>query len=197
MKIKFLLCFFLLPLFAVAQKTRVTIPTQKNIFRILISQALTPDFEPWTVNLNFEKSIGKKLTISTKAGPGVSIKNFGDYPKVKQFSYHAYADAEVRYFFSLTRRFKKGKPLENYSAPYISLEQNIITNPIFTSNIDRRQALEGSSRTFFNLGYQKQVSKLYFQAVIGVAFTVIDFEKYNPGQNITPLHGGLSLGYVF
>lgn len=195
LRILFLLLF--IPLFSTAQNNPDTIITQKNIYRILLTQALTPDIEPFTITLNFETPILKNVTLSAKTGLGAFINKFGPVGKRTQISYHVYADIEARYFFSLTRRMKKGKAIENYSAPYISIQQNLVTNSVAFYNLNRENSIFGSSRTFFNLGYQKQISKIYLSAAIGIAFITIDFRPDNAGYNITPLHGGLSIGYVF
>jgi hypothetical protein len=198
-----LFIILLSPFFVFAQNSKqkfndtLTKQIQNGIYRITLTQPLTPDYETITLAGNYEHKLKKAFSIVGKFGVGTSVKKFGSADNPNQTSFHVFGAIETRYYFSLYRRLRKEKTVLNFSAPYISLEQNLFTNPIALINQTKKEAFEGSTRLFLNVGYQKQISKLYLGAFFGVSFLENDFSKYDKGRSITPIHGGLTVGYVF
>jgi hypothetical protein len=170
----------------------------KNIFRVIITQPLFPDYETSVIVAgNYERGFGKNLTLSTKIGLGTSVKKFGPSTNPTQTSFHLYSSAEFKHFFLMKNRIKKQRTILKYSGPYIGVEQNLFTNPIALINQTSNEAFAGSSITFLNLGYQKQVGKLYLAAHFGVNIWGVDLSKQIGGRDLNTLHGGVGLGFVF
>jgi hypothetical protein len=169
---------------------------QSNIYRINITQPIFPEYETITLSGAYEHRIKNALSILGNIGIGSSVKKFGSSSNRYQTSFHFYTSLEGRYYFTLKRRQKKEKPVFNFSCPYLSIVQNLFTNPIALINQIPKDAFEGSTRMFLNLGYQKQLGKLQLGAFWGVSFFGKDFSIYDKGRSVSPIHGGLTVGYV-
>ena len=170
---------------------------QDNIFRINLTQAILPNYETSTLSGVYERRIKNTLSIFGKIGIGSEFNEWGGVIDPHQASYHFYSAIEARYYFTLKRRQKREKPVLNFSCPYIGIEQNLFTNPIVLINQNRKDAFGGSTRTFLNLGSQKQLGKLYLGAFMGVSIFEKDLKYYSTGRKMERLHGGIQIGYVF
>jgi hypothetical protein len=103
----------------------------KNIWRVALLQPTFPNYESNLILAsNYEYSFNEKFSLSTKTGVATSIKHFGPVDNRNQYSFHLFATAELRYYYSIRRRERKFRPTINHSGCYFSLEQNIISNPI-------------------------------------------------------------------
>ncbi|HMT72722.1 MAG TPA: hypothetical protein PKA77_01520 [Chitinophagaceae bacterium] len=202
-KFKLLLLIITLPHLIFAQSKNIEAKSKSvdyikaNIYRIDITQPIFPEYETITLSGIYEHRIKNSFSFLGKIGIGTSVRKFGSSSNRYQTSFHLYSAIEARYYFTLKRRQKKEKPVLNFSCPYLAIEQNLFTNPIVLINQTSKDAFEGNTRTFINLGYQKQIGKLHLGAFFGVSAFVKDFSIYDKGRNISPVHGGLMLGYVF
>ena len=170
---------------------------QDNIYRINITQAILPNYETSTLSGVYERRIKNAFSLVGKIGIGSELKKFGPPGDPNQISFHFYSALEGRYYFTLKRRQRKEKSVLNFSCPYIGIEQNLFTNPIALINQDRKNAFGGSTRTFLNLGSQKQIGKLYLGGFLGVSIFENDLKYYSTGRKMERLHGGALIGYVF
>ena len=197
------LFLLLLPFFAKSQiikdNTKEIDPNKmainKNIFRVLLSASTDTKF---SITGNYEREIKKPLTLFFKAGPAysreyVNTEAFG----IKQYKwiFNAIASGELRCYYNLKRRTRLQKTVRNFSAFYLSLEEQLVSNPIFIINKTGNEELKGGNREFFNIGYQYQKNTTYYNIFFGTRF---------PGQiyNNTPtgidlLHAGVSIGRAF
>jgi hypothetical protein len=130
---------------------------QSNIYRVNITQPIFPEYETITLSSVYEHRIKNAFSLLGKIGIGTSVKKFGNSSNPYQTSFHFYTAVEVRYYFTLKRRQKKEKSVFNFSCPYLAIEQNLFTNPIALINQIPKDAFEGSTRTFLNLGYQNKL----------------------------------------
>ena len=198
-----LVSIMILPIFSFGQTHHEKIPDknlsklQSNIFRINITQATLPDYETNTLSGAYEHQIKNAFTFLGKIGIGYAVDKFGSSDDPYQISYHLYSAVETRYYFTLKRRQKKEKSVLNFSCPYVSLEQTLYSNQFALDNQIAKKAFEGSTRTFINLGCQKQIVKFYMAAFFGASIFTKDFAIYGTGRSIRPLHGGVIIGYVF
>ena len=78
-----------------------------------------------------------------------------------------------------------------------NVKRNVFTNPLAFIKQIPNKAFEGNTRTFLNLGYQKQIGKLYLGILMGVSVFEKDFTIYDKGRKIQRLHGGALIGYIF
>ena len=197
------LFLLLLPFFAKSQiikdNTKEIDPNKmainKNIFRVLLSASTDTKF---SITGNYEREIKKPLTLFFKAGPAysreyVNTEAFG----IKQYKwiFNAIASGELRCYYNLKRRTRLQKTVRNFSAFYLSLEEQLVSNPIFIINKTGNEELKGGNREFFNIGYKYQKNTTYYNIFFGTRF---------PGQiyNNTPtgidlLHAGVSIGRAF
>jgi hypothetical protein len=202
-QLKILLLIITLPIFLLGQ-TNSTKSTDRdlnkiisNIYRIYIVQPMFPhDNEPIIISGMYEHRFKNTFSFVGKLGIGGEVKKFGSSTNPYQTSFHLYSAIEGRYYFTINRRLKKEKAVQNLSCPYISLEQNIITNQIALINQVEKEALKGTTGLFLNLGYQKQLGKLYLGTFFGVRLGGKSFSKYD-GSSLSSIHGGLMVGYVF
>ena len=170
----------------------------KNIYRVIYTQPIDKDFETnGIIAFNYEHKIKNAFSITSKLGVATSVNKFGSSSDPYQISFHLFSSIEARYYFTLNRRLRKEKSVFNFSCPYISLEQNLFTNQFALINQTAKGAFEGYTATYFNLGYQKQISKLFFAAYAGGQLSVKDFSKYDKRRSLSAFHVGLTLGYVF
>lgn len=199
-KAKLLLAILSIPMLLLAQTNSTTLADknsnilQNNIFRINITQAVFPIYETSTLSGVYEHRLKNAFTLLGKVGIGSSVAEFGIPTNRFQYSFHFYAAVEVRYYFTLNKRQKKEKSVYNFSCPYIAIEQNLFTNSIALINQTAKEAFKGSTRTFLNVGYQKQLGRFHFGTFIGTSLYSKDFSNYGQGK---PLHGGAMIGYVF
>lgn len=165
----FLIIELLFPLSIYAQKVRkISADTgwgkiESNIYRITLMQPMFTDYESDGILAgNYEHKLTNKFSMVAKLGLGFATDNFGPAENLTRSSFHLFGALEVRYYFSLERRIRKMKAVLNYSAPYISLEQNIITNHIALINKAKDGAMIGQTALYFNVGYQnKGVNFIY------------------------------------
>jgi hypothetical protein len=180
------------------QKDSSTIKIQNNIYRIIYTQPIDKDFETnGIIAFNYERKIINAFSVASKLGVATSVNKFGDGGNPYQISFHLFSSIEARYYFTLNRRLRKGKSVFNFSSPYISLEQNLFSNQFALINQTAKKSFEGYTATYFNLGYQKQITNFYFAAYIGGQLAIKDFSKYDIGRSLSPFHVGLTIGYVF
>ncbi len=154
------------------------------------------DNEPIIISGMYEHQFKNTFSFVGKLGIGGEVKKFGSSSNPNQTSFHLYSAIEGRYYFTLKRRQKKEKSILNFSCPYIAVEQNIISNPIALINQIEKEALKGTTGLFLNLGYQKQIGKLYLATFLGVRLGGKSFSKYD-GSSLSSIHGGLKAGCVF
>jgi hypothetical protein len=199
-QIKLLLSIILLPMLLAGQANNATdndaSRIQRNIYRIAITQAVFPNYAPNTILGLYERRFLNVFSLVAKLGIGAEVKKFGSSSNPYQTSFHLCSAVEGRYYFTLKKRLKKEKPVLNLSCPYISLEQNIITNPIALINQTEKEALQGTTGLFLNIGYQKQLGELYLGAFLGTRLAGKNFSKFD-GSGINSFHGGVMVGYVF
>lgn len=171
-----------------------------DIFRISITQPLAKDYETSAIfSFSYERKIIGAVTSVSKIGCGISVKNFSPRNNENgQYSFHAFGSEELRYYFNLMHRIKKEKSVTNYSSPYISLEQNIFSNAIGLVNQNSKDAVQGSTNTYINIGFQAQPSSkhIYIAAYLGVRCGGKSLSKFYD-ESISRIHGGLTIGYVF
>lgn len=190
----------LAPFFCYSQKTNESDnfrdSINSNIFRIVITRN-TPN----SISLQYERRIRNSFTFLVETGPTVDIKTFGnieDPTKSKyQFSISFFGSLETRYFFNLKHRIKKGKPVHNFSAFYISLQEYLLSNPVILINQKASQAFQGNIQTFLNVGWQKQFKSYYFHVFAGPSLARKTFSKYFLDQYINKFQVGLSFGFAF
>ncbi len=111
------------------------------------------------------------------------------------FFRNVFASGELRYYYNLNRRIRLGKTVRNFSAFYLSIEEQLISKPLLIINKTGNEVLNGRNSKFINIGYQYQNDKTYYNIYIGARF---------PGQvyNNTPtgvdlFHAGVTIGRVF
>lgn len=197
------LFLLLLPFFAKSQiikdNTKEIDPNKmainKNIFRVLLSASTDTKF---SITGNYEREIKKPLTLFFKAGPAYSREYVNtDAFGIKQYKwiFNAIASGELRCYYNLKRRTRLQKTVRNFSAFYLSLEEQLVSNPIFIINKTGNEDLKGGNREFVNIGYQYQKNTTYYNIFLGTRF---------PGQiyNNTPtgielIHAGVSIGRAF
>ncbi len=170
---------------------------EKNIFRIIFTSPLSANRETNTFAFNYERQLQGAFCLDSKIGLGVGINKFGSSKSPNQYSFHGFGSIEGKYYLFLKQRKKGGKYIYNFTSPYISLEQNLFTNALALINQVEKEAFEGATATFINLGYQAQSSKLYLRAFFGVQILYSDFAKYDANRSLRVVHGGASIGYVF
>jgi hypothetical protein len=190
--------FFFIPQIVFSQSNDDSLKTllPKNIFRIMLIGPIFPDDETTAIIAgNYEYGIINNLTFSGTLGLGVAVDDFGSAGNPYQTSYHIYGSVQLKHFFLMKNRIRKLRPILKYSGPYIGVEQNVFTNPIALINQTLKKAMKGSTIMFFNIGYQKQVSKACIAAHFGVNVWGT-YLSTNPGS-LNALHGAVSIGYVF
>lgn len=194
---------FLLPFFATAQiikdNSKVIDPNKmeidKNIFRLLLSASTDTKF---SVTASYEREIKRPLTIFLKGGPAfnreyVMIDAFGT--EQYKWLFNVIASGELRYYYNLNRRIKKQRTVRNFSAFYLSLEELLISKPLFILNKSGDEDLKGENSEFINIGFQYQKNTTYFNVYFGTRFPGQVYN--NPPLGIELLHGGITVGGVF
>jgi hypothetical protein len=202
MKQLFLL-FALLPFFATSQiikDNNTEIDTykmeiNKNIFRVLLSASTDTKY---AIIGNYEREINKPFTFFLKAGPTYS----GDYlntDTIGTTTYHwflnAFASFELRYYYNLKRRARNQRTVRNYSAFYLSIEEQLVSKPILIFNKSGNEVLEEKNRQFINIGYQYQKIRTYYNLYFGTRFPGPIYNDISSGIDL--LHAGVMIGRVF
>lgn len=192
-----------LPLFAQSQiikdNTKEIDPYKmeisKNIFRVLLSASTDTKF---SITGNYEREIKKPLTLFFKAGPAYS----SEYVNTDAFGTEQYkwifnvmASGELRYYYNLKRRTRLEKTVRNFSAFYLSLEEQLVSNPIFIINKSGNEELKGGNREFVNIGYQYQKNTTYYNIFFGTRFPGQIYS--NTPTGIELLHAGVTIGRAF
>ena len=202
-KLRLLITFSLYTTFIQAQDTaskKQMLYNEKlssNILRISVTEPLAKDYETNTILFfSYERKLRNAFTMITKIGGGLSIKNASDVTQKSQLSIHAVGLAELRYYFTILRQINRGKYVKNYSSPYISLEQNFFSNAIWLRNQNTKDAVQGSTNSFLNLGCQAQSKRIYFGAYFGVRLGGKSYSNFGD-ESVSNVHGGISIGYVF
>src|SRR4030095_12021393 len=124
---------------------------EKNIFRASFT-CIFPDDEGWPLTFSYEREIRKPFTLVLGAGPSFR----GTSNESGELAIHGFVSVEFRYYLNLMHRIKKEKPVRNFSAAYLSLQESLFSGPVALVNMQSRNAAEGKARTFLNLGLQKQ-----------------------------------------
>jgi hypothetical protein len=186
--------------FALAQQTTShnkdihAMDISRNIFRVVINYSV-PDDEGSGLILNYEHEIKRPFTFILKAGPTVHVGGSDAFGNDDKFTFNLLAAGELRYYFTLLHRIKKEKPVQNFSGLYLSLEQYILSNPVALINEERKDAYEGSTGAFLQVGYQKQLGKFYLNAYVGPRLYGNDFGRGD--RSLNGFHGGIAIGIVF
>ena len=167
----------------------------KNIFRVLLSASTDTKF---SITGNYEREIKRPLTLFIKAGPALNREYITtDAFRIEQYKWlvNFIGSGELRYYFSLNRRIKKGRTVKNFSAFYFSLEELLVSKPLYILNKSGNEESKGRNSEFINIGYQFQENTTYYNIYFGARF---------PGQvyNNTPsgidlLHVGITVGRAF
>ena len=163
---------------------------EKNIFRASLT-CIVPDDEGWPLLFSYEREIRKPFTIIVGAGPSFR----GSSNETGEFEIHGFLSAEFRYYFNLIHRIKKEKPVRNFSATYLSLQESLFSGPIALMNMSSANAGQGKARTFLNLGLQKQYRKGYLNLFLGPGLHFNDLER-GEWVLIDGFHVGISFGFV-
>ena len=163
---------------------------EKNIFRL----TLMAYDDGWPLTFSYEREIKKPFTVVLKAGPSFTVREFGPIDDPYQYCINVFASAEFRYYYNLRRRIRKEKKVRNFSGIYLSLEQNVRSGPIALINESRSEAVDASSGTFINIGYQKQFKQGYFNVFIGPKMNLTDLKQGIVSADT--FHFGIALGIV-
>ena len=196
MRFSFILLFLFIVFGSVAQvpakeKDMFAMDIEKNIFRASFT-FIAPDDEGWPLTFSYEREIIKPFTIVFSAGPSFQGSFFEDQVKL---TIHGFASAEFRYYFNLMHRVKKEKPVRNFSATYLSLQESLLSKPFVLLNTSRPDAAEGKARTFLNLGLQKQFKQGYLNFFLGPGLWFNDLDK-GEWIMVDQFHAGISIGIV-
>jgi len=203
MKEKFFLLFLIfLSSLTFAQSSKNEDPyhnrIDKNIFRVVTTKYAPSNLV--AVGIQYERQIKKPFSLLLETGPTMEIQKFGDIndpSKSKyQFSFSLFGSVESRYYFNLSHRIKKEKPVHNFSAFYVSLQEYVLSNPFIFINQKSSQAYQGNVQTFLNVGWQKQIQSYYFHVFSGITLYRKTLSKYYPDQFIQGWQMGVSLGGV-
>jgi hypothetical protein len=193
----------ILPFFATAQiikdNSKEVDPNKmditKNIFRMLLSLSTDTKF---SLTANYEREIKKPFTLYFKAGPAINREDVGpDAFGEEQYKwfFNAIASGEVRYYYNLNRRTRLQRTIRNFSAFYVSLEEQLVSKPIFIINNSGNEVLNGKNRQFVNIGFQYQKNETYFNLYFGTRFPGYVYSHTPTGIEL--LHGGIVIGRVF
>lgn len=167
----------------------------KNIFRVLLSASTDTKF---SITGNYEREIIKPLTLFFKAGPAYSREYVNtDAFGTKQYKwiFNAIASGEFRYYYNLKRRTRLQKTVRNFSAFYLSFEEQLVSSPIFIINKSGNEELKGGNREFVNIGYQYQKQTTYYNFFFGTRFPGKIYS--NTPTGIELVHAGVTIGRAF
>jgi hypothetical protein len=198
-----LLSFLLLPLFTTAQLFKDNdkeidpdkMEISKNIFRILLSLSTDTKF---STTASYERRILKPITVFMKAGPACNKQYIGtDAFGTEQYKwvFNAIASGELRYYFNLNRRIRLERTVKNFSALYFSVEELLMSKPLFILNKSGNEISKGRNSEFVNLGYQYQKFSTCFNIYFGTRLPGRIYS--NTPSGIDLLHAGISIGKAF
>jgi hypothetical protein len=173
------------------QKDLFSKDIEKNIFRTTIS-FIAPDDEGLPILFSYEREIRKPFTIVLSIGP--SFRGLLEDGSQK-IAIHAFASAELRYYFNLLHRIKKEKTVRNFSATYLSLQESLLSGPIALINTSGENASNRKAGAFLNLGLQKQYKQGYLNLFLGPGLHFNDLDK-GEWVMIDDFHVGISFGFV-
>jgi hypothetical protein len=203
MRFSFLL-IFALPIYGFAQTTQ-NVEQEKpetisrHIFRIVGTQPIAPEFEGNViVTAQYERALANKLSLVGKAGLGFSEDNFGDDGTWRS-AYFIFTVLEGRYYYSQSRRIKKGRPVNNHTGPYMGIDITGMSNPVFyaSNGPGPRKPFAAGLASYLNIGYQKQVKKWYINGSLGALLKGTRYTDYVDARYAASFHGGVSVGFVF
>lgn len=173
------------------QKDLFSKDIEKNIFRTTIS-FIAPDDEGLPILFSYEREIRKPFTIVLSIGP--SFRGLLEDGSQK-IAIHAFASAELRYYFNLLHRIKKERTVRNFSATYLSFQESLLSGPIALINTSSENASNRKAVTFLNLGLQKQYKQGYLNLFLGPGLHFNDLDK-GEWVMIDDFHVGISFGFV-
>ena len=171
-------------------KNRFDMDIEKNIFRATLHY-IVPEDEGAPLLFSYERRLGKPITIV--AAGGISfVTSINDE---SELAIHSFASLELRYYFNLMHRIKKEKYVRNFSAPYLSLQQTFFSGPVALMGLSSANASTGKARTYFNLGWQRQLKRHYLNVFLGPGLYFNDLEK-GEWMLIDDFHVGIGFGFV-
>lgn len=172
------------------EKDMFSMDIEKNIFRASAT-FIVPDDEGWRLSFSYEREIRKPFTFLVAAGPSFSSRS----AETVELAIYGYMCAEFRYYFNLMHRIKKEKTVRNFSATYLSIQENLFSGPIALINMSRENADKAKALTFLNLGIQKQFKQGYFNIFLGPGLHFNDLDK-GEWVLVDDFHAGITLGIV-
>jgi len=167
----------------------------KNIFRVLLSLSTDTKF---SITGSYEREIKRPLTVFFKAGPAIDRASQGtDVNGTEQYRYifNAIASGELRYYYNLNRRARLEKTIRNFSAFYLSIEEQLVSKPVFIMNKTGTEVLKGRTSAFVNIGYQYQKNTTFYNIYFGTRFPGQIYSNIPVGIEL--LHGGITVGRAF
>lgn len=166
---------------------------KKDIFRLALTFH-APEDEYVPLSFNYERMLGKRFTLYTKAGPSITANTLSWDSEDFNYSLNAYASAELRFYINQVRRERKGKKAQNFSSNYISIEQYIISNPLLVHNRPWKEGQPGSTGTFLNIGLQREFGGFYLNLFWGPRLSGTMFGDWY--TSLSTHRGGITLGFV-
>lgn len=167
----------------------------KNIFRILLSASSDTKF---SIAGNYEREIIKPITFVAKVGPAYDRQfTYRDIAGNDQYKwlFNFSASAELRIYYNLKRREKTNKTVKNFSAFYFSIEEQIISKPIYIINKTGNEDLKGRNAEFINIGYQYEKLGTYYNIFFGTKLPGPIYNNVVSGLDL--LHIGISIGRAY
>ncbi len=166
---------------------------RKHIFRTTLTFHL-PEDEYVPLAFSYERMLGKQFTLFTKAGPSMSPNDKSWDSDDFQYSMNMYASAELRFYVNQLRRERKNKNAQNFSSNYLSIEQYIISNPLWVSGKEWKEGQPGSTGTFINIGLQRQFGSFYLNVFWGPRISGNLFGNWP--TTLSAHRGGIGIGVV-
>ena len=166
---------------------------RSNIFRV-IATLTAPHDDGWPLTFSYEREIRKPFTVVIALGFTSKHTRFGPVDHPDQVCFNLFGSGELRYYINLMRRIRKEKPVQNFSAYYISAEHNFLTSPILRINLPREEGVAKRSGNFLYIGYQKQFGRGYFNVYFGPEISVSDL--FSGWLIADDYHIGLAFGIV-
>ena len=96
---------------------------------------------------------------------------------------------------NLKRREKTNKTVKNFSAFYLSIQEQIISKPIYIINKTGNEDLKGRNAEFINIGYQYEKLGTYYNIFFGTKLPGPIYNKVVSGFDL--LHIGISIGRAY
>lgn len=167
----------------------------KNILRILLSTATVTKF---SFTANYEREIIRPFSIFVKAGPAYDrqyLKTDANGNQQYKWIFNALISGELRYYYNLKKRAKSDKTIKNFSAFYLSVEELLVSKPIYIINKTGNEELEGKHKQYINIGYQYEKNSTFYNIFFGTRFPGEIYNNIPIGINL--LHAGVTIGKVF